>query len=196
MPGSAHCPMRLAACATRDRGVAQSHAPPHAHTGGTANMPRRCSSSSTGSPSHEFVGSGRGHARPFPKWGTRSRASILSISHPRTGSTVVYWAAWVRVPRLRNKERNICMPDSPPLGLHSVPSYPPRLGTTWCHSAPHSETWSQSMLHHTFRCLTLGAHPFRYSPTNPLEPGGPGRKPRLPTTYKNWASSMARLSQT
>ena len=36
-------------------------------------MPRRCSSSSTGSPSHEFVGSGRGHARPFPKWGTRSR---------------------------------------------------------------------------------------------------------------------------
>ena len=72
MPGSAHCPMRLAACATRDRGVAQSHAPPHAHTGGTANMPRRCSSSSTGSPSHEFVGSGRGHARPFPKWGTRS----------------------------------------------------------------------------------------------------------------------------
>ena len=30
MPGSAHCIMRLATCATRDRGMAQSHASPHA----------------------------------------------------------------------------------------------------------------------------------------------------------------------
>ena len=85
-----------------------------------------------------------------------------------------------------------------PLRPHSVPSYPPRLGTTCCHSAPHSKTWSQfpPMLHHTSRCLTLGAHPLRYSPTNPLEPGGPVRKPRLPATYENWASSVVHLSRT
>ena len=106
--------MRLAACATRDRGVAQSHAPPHAHTGGTANMPRRCSSSFTGSPSHEFVVSGRGHARPFPEWGTRSLCQ-----HPLSLlERGLQWFSgppgfWYRVCATRSK--SVCTPVAPPL---------------------------------------------------------------------------------
>ena len=44
---------------------------------GTANVPRQCSSSPSESLSHEVVGSGRGHARLLPKWGTR-----LQCQHP------------------------------------------------------------------------------------------------------------------
>ena len=89
-------------------------------------MPRRCSSSSTESPSYEFVGSGRGHARPFPKWGTScqlflspSSNGVFSGSPGRLGSGTAS--------ALRGVKAYVRLSPLPWSPL-SVPSYPPRRG--------------------------------------------------------------------
>ena len=70
--------------------------------------------------------------------------------------------------------------------LSAIPCHSPPLGATRCHSALHSVARLHSVLLHAARCLTLGAHLLCYSSSSPLKPGGPGRKPRLPTTCWNW----------
>ena len=66
------------------------------------------------SPSHEFVGSGRGHARPFPKWGTRSRCQHLLFLLERG----LQWFSGppgfgYRVCATRSER--VCTPVAPPL---------------------------------------------------------------------------------
>ena len=100
--------------------------PPPRPYRGNSNMPRRCSSSSTESPSQEVVGSGRGHARPFPKWGTScqlflspSSNGVFSGSPGRLGSGTAS--------ALRGVKAYVRLSPLPWSPL-SVPSYPPRCG--------------------------------------------------------------------
>ena len=100
--------------------------PPTPRYRGYGYMPRRCSSSTSESPSHEFVGSGRGHACPFPKWGTScqlflspSSNGVFSGSPGRLGSGTAS--------ALRGVKAYVRLSPLPWSPL-SVPSYPPRCG--------------------------------------------------------------------
>ena len=112
--------------------------PPRQDTGGNSYMPRRCSSSTSESPSHEFVGSGRGHARPFPKWGTScqlflspSSNGVFSGSPGRLGSGTAS--------ALRGVKAYVRLSPLPWSPL-SVPSYPPRCGGGLVHPPSHTTT--------------------------------------------------------
>ena len=99
--------------ATRDRGMAQSHAPPHAKIpGDTATCPGGALPPPPSLPLTAWR-SGRGHARPFPKWGT----SCQLILSPSSNEGLQWFSRppgiWHRV--CASESKSVCTPVAPPL---------------------------------------------------------------------------------
>ena len=135
MPGSAHCPMRLAACASRHRGMAQSHAPPTPDTGEQPTCPGGAPPLPPGLTLMSLWGPGGVTPVYYPSGGPdRCQHPLFLLERGLHGSSGPPGFGYrVCATRSETYLRMSPLPWSP----LSVPSYPPRRGGGPVHPPSH-----------------------------------------------------------